>query len=98
MGPSLALGDQSTGNNTATDEAFANAREPLGSEVRSHSGGGEEILVVVNHFKSKGSAGPFPGDTDQGDGQGAGNQSRIRQATALATGSRQCRARPRTCC
>ena len=41
-------------------------------------------MVVVNHFKSKGSAGPFPGDTDQGDGQGAGNVSRVKQATALA--------------
>ena len=41
-------------------------------------------MVVVNHFKSKGSAGPFPGDTDQGDGQGAGNVSRVMQATALA--------------
>ena len=82
VGPSLALGDQSTGTNTATDEAFANAREPLGQKF-APAGGGEEVLVVVNHFKSKGSAGPFAGDTDQGDGQGAGNQSRIRQATAL---------------
>ncbi len=38
---------------------------------------------MVNHFKSKGSAGPFPGDADQGDGQGAGNVSRTLQATAL---------------
>ncbi len=65
VGPSLALGDQSTGNDTATDEAFANAREPLGSGVRAGGDGGEEFLVVVNHFKSKGSAGPFAGDTDQ---------------------------------
>ena len=65
-----------------TDEAFANAREPLGQKF-APAGGGEEFLVVVNHFKSKGSAGPFAGDADQGDGQGAGNQSRIRQATAL---------------
>ena len=45
-------------------------------------GGGEPFLVVVNHFKSKGSAGPWPGDADSGDGQGASNQSRIRQASA----------------
>jgi 5'-nucleotidase len=83
LGPALALGDQSSGNNTATDEAFANAREPIGQKF-APAAGGEEVLVVVNHFKSKGSPGPFPGDADQGDGQGAGNQSRIRQATALA--------------
>nr|WP_230684734.1 5'-nucleotidase C-terminal domain-containing protein [Cellulomonas sp. JZ18] len=41
------------------------------------------MLVVVNHFKSKGSAGPWPGDRDAGDGQGASNESRVRQATAL---------------
>ena len=41
------------------------------------------FLVVVNHFKSKGSAGPWPGDVDTGDGQGASNESRVRQATAL---------------
>ena len=46
-------------------------------------GGGEDFLVVVNHFKSKGSAGPWPGDADTGDGQGASNESRVRQATAL---------------
>ena len=46
-------------------------------------GGGEPFLVVVNHFKSKGSAGPWPGDADAGDGQGASNESRVRQATAL---------------
>ena len=39
--------------------------------------------MVVNHFKSKGSAGPWPGDADTGDGQGASNESRERQATAL---------------
>jgi 5'-nucleotidase len=39
--------------------------------------------VVTNHFKSKGSAGPWPGDADIGDGQGASNESRVRQAEAL---------------
>ena len=37
----------------------------------------------MNHFKSKGSAGPLPGDADQGDGQGTSNASRVAQATAL---------------
>ena len=45
--------------------------------------GGDNFLFVVNHFKSKGSAGPWPGDADTGDGQGSSNESRVRQATAL---------------
>ncbi len=76
-GASRALGDQS-----GDDQAFGNAREPIG-QVFTPTGGGEPFLVVVNHFKSKGSAGPWPGDADAGDGQGASNESRVRQATAL---------------
>ncbi|GAA5032184.1 ExeM/NucH family extracellular endonuclease [Microbacterium fluvii] len=76
-GEARALGDQS-----ADDEAFGNAREPLAQAFRP-AAGGERLLFVVNHFKSKGSAGPWPGDVDAGDGQGASNESRVRQATAL---------------
>ncbi len=76
-GESRALGDQS-----GDDQAFGNAREPIG-QVFTPVGGGEPFLVVVNHFKSKGSAGPWPGDADTGDGQGASNESRVRQAQAL---------------
>ncbi|UZN04973.1 ExeM/NucH family extracellular endonuclease [Cellulomonas sp. S1-8] len=76
-GASRALGDQSE-----DDQAFGNAREPIG-QVFTPTGGGEPFLVVVNHFKSKGSPGPWPGDADAGDGQGASNESRVRQATAL---------------
>ncbi|WP_089802213.1 ExeM/NucH family extracellular endonuclease [Cellulomonas sp. KH9] len=76
-GAARALGDQS-----GDDQAFGNAREPIG-QVFTPTGGGEPFLVVVNHFKSKGSAGPWPGDADAGDGQGASNESRVRQATAL---------------
>ena len=68
------------------DEAFGNAREPL-AQVFQPAGGaadaGDDVLVVANHFKSKGSPGPWPGDEDQGDGQGAANESRVRQATSL---------------
>lgn len=71
VGESRALGDQS-----AAGEAFDNAREPLG-QVFAPVGGGEEVLVVVNHFKSKGS-----GD-DDGTGQGNANPDRVAQATAL---------------
>lgn len=77
VGESRALGDQSSG-----DEAFGNAREPL-AQVFAPVGGGDPFLFVVNHFKSKGSAGPHAGDADQGDGQGAAQVSRELQAAAL---------------
>jgi 5'-nucleotidase len=77
VGEARALGDQSTGT-----EAFGNAREPI-AQVFAPVGGGDPFLFVVNHFKSKGSAGPHAGDGDQGDGQGAGQVSRELQAAAL---------------
>lgn len=69
------------------DEAFGNARQPLAQAFQPAGGAtdaSDDVLVVANHFKSKGSAGPWPGDADQGDGQGASNESRTRQATSLA--------------
>lgn len=77
LGSSHALGDLSQGN-----EAFGNAREPI-AQAFTPDAGGEPFLFVVNHFKSKGSGGPLPGDTDSGDGQGSSNASRVAQATAL---------------
>lgn len=77
VGPARALGDRS-----GAGDAFGNAREPIG-QVFAPVAGGDPFLFVVNHFKSKGSAGPWPGDADAGDGQGASNESRVRQATAL---------------
>lgn len=77
VGAARALGTQS-----ADDQAFGNAREPIGQVFRP-ADGGERLLFVVNHFKSKGSAGPWPGDADAGDGQGSSNESRVRQATAV---------------
>jgi predicted extracellular nuclease len=46
---------------------------------------GEVFTVTVNHFKSKSSvpAAPLPGDTDQGDGQGLANATRVQQAQEL---------------
>ncbi|RPF23202.1 ExeM/NucH family extracellular endonuclease [Myceligenerans xiligouense] len=68
------------------DEAYGNAREPL-AQVFQPAGGSadasDDVLVISNHFKSKGSVGPWPGDEDQGDGQGNSNESRVRQATSL---------------
>ncbi|MEO7263038.1 MAG: ExeM/NucH family extracellular endonuclease [Jatrophihabitantaceae bacterium] len=77
VGAARALGTASSAGG-----AFDNAREPV-AQVFSPKAGGEKFLFVVNHFKSKGSAGPWPGDADSGDGQGASNESRVRQATAL---------------
>ncbi|MBD5785241.1 ExeM/NucH family extracellular endonuclease [Cellulosimicrobium terreum] len=70
------------------DPAFGNAREPL-AQVFQPAGGvsegdgstDDDVLVVANHFKSKGSGSGE--DADQGDGQGASNASRVKQATAL---------------
>ncbi|WP_394552456.1 ExeM/NucH family extracellular endonuclease [Agromyces sp. MMS24-JH15] len=78
VGAARALGTESDGN-----EPFANAREPIG-QAFAPVAGGESVFVSVNHFKSKGSAGPLPGDADSGDGQGASNASRVAQAEALS--------------
>ncbi|GAA4707130.1 5'-nucleotidase [Promicromonospora umidemergens] len=70
------------------DEAFQNARQPLAQTFQPADGAtdaGDDVVVIANHFKSKGSAGPWPGDPDQGDGQGSSNESRTRQATALVS-------------
>ncbi len=69
------------------DAAFVNAREPL-AQVFQPVGGAEsaddDVLVVANHLKSKGSGtAVLPGDEDSGDGQGSFNASRVAQATAL---------------
>lgn len=77
VGQSRALGTLSDAG-----EAFDNAREPLGQVFKADAGG-DPFLFVVNHFKSKGSAGPNPGDADSGDGQSSSNGSRKLQAAAL---------------
>jgi predicted extracellular nuclease len=65
------------------DEAvWGNAREPV---AQTFAAGGEVLTVVANHFKSKGSADRATGDNaDAGDGQGAWNGDRVRQARSLA--------------
>lgn len=73
------------------DAAFVNAREPLaqvfqpvGGVTEGDAAASDDVLVVANHFKSKGDGDPvLPGDTDSGDGQGWYNASRVAQATAL---------------
>ncbi|MBB5633325.1 5'-nucleotidase [Cryobacterium mesophilum] len=64
--------------------AFDNARDPLAQAFKAKGApDADKFLAIVNHFKSKGSAGPLPGDEDINDGQGASNASRVAQAHAL---------------
>lgn len=77
VGEARALGTQS-----AAEQAFDQAREPLAQKFVP-AAGGDEFLFVVNHFKSKGSSAGGPGDADSGDGQGASNGTRVREAQAL---------------
>jgi predicted extracellular nuclease len=62
------------------DPAFDNAREPLAQAFRPAGGtAAQDFLVIVNHFKSKGSG------VDDGTGQGNSNPDRVAQAKALVT-------------
>jgi predicted extracellular nuclease len=62
------------------ESVWTNAREPI---AQTFSAEGDVFTVVANHFKSKGSGSGE--NADQGDGQGASNPDRVRQAASLAT-------------
>jgi 5'-nucleotidase len=63
---------------------FANAREPLAQAFKPVGSTDEAAFgVIVNHFKSKGASGATGDNLDAGDGQGAFNGDRTRQAEAL---------------
>lgn len=69
------------------EAAFSNAREPLSQAFAPKDESGEPdtdktFVTISNHFKSKGS-GSGPGNEDSGDGQGASNADRVKQATSL---------------
>ena len=69
------------------ETAFSNAREPLSQAFAPKDESGETdtdktFVTISNHFKSKGS-GSGPGNEDSGDGQGASNADRVKQATSL---------------
>ena len=69
------------------EAAFSNAREPLSQAFAPKDESGETdtdktFVTISNHFKSKGS-GSGPGNEDSGDGQGASNADRVKQATSL---------------
>ncbi|HEX5598027.1 MAG TPA: ExeM/NucH family extracellular endonuclease [Micromonosporaceae bacterium] len=73
VGPSRSVNDESV---------WFNAREPI---AQTFAAGEVTFTVVVNHFKSKSSSSSATGDNaDTGDGQGAFNGDRVRQAKALA--------------
>lgn len=69
------------------EDAFSNAREPLAQAFAPKDARGEvetekTFIAIANHFKSKGS-GSGPGNEDAGDGQGASNADRVKQAKSL---------------
>ncbi|MCA0143405.1 ExeM/NucH family extracellular endonuclease [Blastococcus sp. LR1] len=79
VGPSVGLVDETV---------WGNAREP---QAQTFAKDGDAFTVVANHFKSKGS-GSGADNADQGDGQGASNGDRVRQARSLATFTEELRA------
>ncbi|WP_380156663.1 ExeM/NucH family extracellular endonuclease [Kineococcus sp. R86509] len=68
------------------ESVWSNAREPQAQTfVQVGRGRTDRFTVVANHFKSKGSGDDAVGDdADSGDGQGAWNGARVRQAASLA--------------
>jgi LPXTG-motif cell wall-anchored protein len=69
------------------EDAFSNAREPLSQAFAPKDSAGDvekdkTFVTISNHFKSKGS-GSGPGNEDTGDGQGASNADRVKQAKSL---------------
>ncbi len=68
---------------TTNSGAFsANNRQPL-AQTFQETATGQQFIVVVNHFKSKGSSAGGPGDADAGDGQGLSNGTRTAAANDL---------------
>lgn len=65
---------------TSQDPVFS--RPPLIQTFR-RKGGSQPFTMLVNHLKSKGSCPSSGPDTDQGDGQGCWNPTRVAQAKAL---------------
>jgi len=64
------------------EKVWYNAREPI---AQTFAKDGDAFTVVANHFKSKSPGMPTGDNVDTGDGQGAWNGDRVRQAASLAT-------------
>ena len=71
VGESIGLVDETV---------WGNAREPIAQTFVAE---GDKFTVVANHFKSKSPGSPSGDNVDTGDGQGAWNGDRVRQATSL---------------
>ena len=66
---------------TRLDGPFAeHSRAPL---AQAFQGKGQPFMVVANHFKSKGCRDASGADTDQNDGQGCWNATRVESARQL---------------
>ena len=63
------------------ESVWFNAREPI---AQTFAKDGDVFTVVANHFKSKSPGQPTGDNVDTGDGQGAWNGDRVRQAASLA--------------
>lgn len=69
--------------NTLDSGAFARrSRQPLAQRF-AHNASDESFLVVVNHFKSKGSCPESGPESNQGDGQACWNPMRVASADEL---------------
>ncbi|MFD1709693.1 ExeM/NucH family extracellular endonuclease [Ottowia sp. GY511] len=69
----------------AFDGTVGGSRVPIAQTFAVPMGAGatDQVTVVVNHFKSKGSVLAGAGNDDQGDGQGANNAARVMAANQL---------------
>lgn len=68
---------------TLSGPEFKRSRQPQ-AQVFSPVGGGESLLLVVNHLKSKGSCPDSGPDADQKDGQGCWNAMRTVSAQKMS--------------
>jgi uncharacterized protein len=65
------------------DPAFTSLGRPPLAQTFTSVANGEKFTPIINHFKSKSATNATGLDLDQGDGQGAFNDTRKTQATAL---------------
>jgi uncharacterized protein len=63
------------------ESVWFNAREPI---AQTFTRDGDALTLIANHFKSKTPGQPTGDNVDAGDGQGAWNGDRARQARSLA--------------
>ncbi|MFI5936721.1 ExeM/NucH family extracellular endonuclease [Actinoplanes sp. NPDC051494] len=77
-----AVTPKGASRSVSDETVWANAREPI---AQTFTAGTIDFTVVANHLKSKSaSVAPTGDNVDTGDGQGAYNGDRTRQAAALA--------------